>query len=102
MASVRKWLRSKFPSREQPPADGSCHFLRLPSEIRNLVYTYALSQPDHLLRYTENGHSRGQVIRCGYALTAMSPPDDAEDANAIKTPNKSQHIEANQLQYVNR
>jgi hypothetical protein len=28
-----------------PSANGTCHFLRLPGELRNVIYAYALNEP---------------------------------------------------------
>ncbi|KAF2439781.1 hypothetical protein P171DRAFT_489585 [Karstenula rhodostoma CBS 690.94] len=39
----------------QPPPDGTCHFFRLPRELRDLVYEYSLSEPFGLYWFPRPG-----------------------------------------------
>ncbi|KAF1848579.1 uncharacterized protein K460DRAFT_415119 [Cucurbitaria berberidis CBS 394.84] len=91
-----------------PSSDGACHFLRLPAELRNAVYSYALSDPAHLV-CREDAHDGPGLFRFyPPAVTDKKlPPVGRNDINlalvtkeVIGGPVTLQEV--NQLKYVCR
>ncbi|KAH7075021.1 hypothetical protein FB567DRAFT_596966 [Paraphoma chrysanthemicola] len=84
----------------------TCHFFRLPGELRNVIYAYVLSRPGGLLfRVSSKGESqlllkasaiRRYRHRPAYEIAILTAKDILGDST-----NGTMH-EKNQLQYVNR
>ncbi|KAF2244822.1 hypothetical protein BU26DRAFT_553930 [Trematosphaeria pertusa] len=71
------------------PTTGECHLMRLPGEIRNIIYEYALTEPDGLT-YRNSEF-------CAARLVAHEPGDAG-----LNSGTRLDYVEANQLQYVSR
>ncbi|KAF1963662.1 hypothetical protein CC80DRAFT_541579 [Byssothecium circinans] len=88
-----------------PSPDGTCHLLRLPFELRNKIYDYALSEEDGI-GYLEDKSYVGRLV---HLASSTTPTDDPRTSTRKFV--KSEHIArcgkielvlANQLQFVNR
>ncbi|KAF2124153.1 hypothetical protein P153DRAFT_361339 [Dothidotthia symphoricarpi CBS 119687] len=73
-AHSRRALRSRKPKPTVahadpaiPSPDGKCHFFRLPGELRNMIYAYALSS-DHPVRYILDTDNVGHL--CSFPIPA--------------------------------
>jgi hypothetical protein len=84
-----------------PDAGHVCHFLQLSAELRNMIYAYALSEPNGLI-FLLNRSKIGQLC---IKPTSASPalPDAVNKANKSTSsdrPKDDASCTANQLQYV--
>ncbi|KAH3990388.1 hypothetical protein HBH70_201270 [Parastagonospora nodorum] len=80
------------------PADGTCYFLRLPAELRNLIYRQALFSPEGLAC-----RSTQECGKLHYRLYAIESYDDSSKMNGYtKEPLGIATSELNQLKFVCR
>lgn len=78
-----------------------CYFLRLPGELRNLVYAYALSEPAGLeFRYDSQGIAR--LYHFGAAKPSPEISSTITDEGLEAHGGESEMSDANQLQYISR
>lgn len=97
-----------------PSPDGACHFFRLPAELRNYIYEFALAEPDgvYFLIDTETKCRFENGVFCEYVSTnrfGLYPElrPALEEGNVyvcaetgLEVQDGGKAIEANQLQYV--
>ncbi|CAO2652284.1 Nn.00g005670.m01.CDS01 [Neocucurbitaria sp. VM-36] len=107
-----------YPSPENLTMADRCHLLRLPGEIRNLIYEYVLFE-DTSLQYIhcaicDRGSIRARVKELdspdshGTTVNKTEKNHDPKEAKQLAFPliNKSEHVhgqnDANQPKFVNR
>jgi hypothetical protein len=99
MVSTRKRDYGEFqdlPDPRKSPADGVCVFLKLPGEIRNRIYEFALKEPTLYVAVPTNATINDKKL-CTKARKCLGPR--GKSGKRAKT---SGAWEANQLQYVNK
>ncbi|KAF2640349.1 hypothetical protein P280DRAFT_550121 [Massarina eburnea CBS 473.64] len=88
-----------------PSPDGTCHLLRIPGELRNRIYKYALTEP-HGIGYVEDNSSESRLV----CLTKIKTEDTRTiNRNIVMIERTSflrkhpvRQVVANQIQFVNR
>jgi hypothetical protein len=81
-------------SPDQPAADGKCHFLSLPAELRNAIYAFYLHR-DEPLEFLRDSNDK---VRRLYAKALARKGREGDDPRELRG---SKH-EVNQLRFVNK
>jgi hypothetical protein len=78
---------------EVPPADGHCHFFRLSGELRNMIYEYAVSEPQGL--YYRRDDNAGRFLPHATEVEDLSA--STQESNQLTYVNRELHLETKRL-----
>jgi hypothetical protein len=82
-----------------PDAGHVCHFLQLPAELRNMIYAFALSEPNGLT-FLLNGPKTGQLCIKPASVSPALPDAVNKSNKSASSVHPKPSCTANQLQYV--